>query len=87
MIPDADLRVIATATPRYEKVANVREGKKVTLNQYFGKYCFDYRSVSCHSRKKSEQIAYFFKKHYMTFQYRFLNRTGGWWGIPVRSHC
>lgn len=83
MIPGADLRVIATATPRYEKVANVGEDKKVTLNQYFGKYCFDYRSVSCHSRKMSEQIASFFKKNYMTFRYRFLNRTGGWWGYGL----
>ena len=83
MIADADLRVIATATPRNERVAEVGENYKVTLDQYFGKYCFNYRSVSCHSRKWTKQIGYWIKKNYNIFCNRFFNRTGGWWGYGL----
>lgn len=83
MIADADLRVIATATPRNERVAEVGENYKVTLDQYFGKYCFNYRSVSCHSKKWTKQIGYWIKKNYNIFCNRFFNRTGGWWGFGL----
>lgn len=83
MIADADLRVIATAPPRNERVAEVGEKHKVTLDQYFGKYCFNYRSVSCHSRKWTKQIGYWIKKNYNIFCNRFFNRTGGWWGYGL----
>ena len=83
MIPEADLRVIATATPRNERVADVGEERKVTLDQYFGKYCPRYRSVSCHSRKWSRQIAYGMKQYYNICSRRFFNRTGGWWGYGL----
>lgn len=83
MIADADLRVIATATPRNEKVANVGEDRLVTLDQYFGKYCFNYRSVSCHSRKWSKQLGYWIKKGCTIFRHHFFNRTGGWWGYGL----
>lgn len=83
MIPDADLRVIATATPRNERVADVGEERLVTLNQYFGKYCFNYRSVSCHSRKMLKRALCLMKSYYNIFCNLFFNRTGGWWGYGL----
>ena len=83
MIADADLRVIATSTPRNERVANIGEERSVTLNEYFGKYCSNYRSVACHSRKWSKQIMFGIKKIYTIFWHQFLNRTGNWWGYGL----